>query len=144
MVMNVASGKKRVGPLRQVMGYYNKYDSIEQQAQCDRCPGAPNSALGINVNLANWTLVIFGSVHLLLCTFVSAVQQAPVCAHRPVKPELQRRLSGVCGHQTDLRQVPREERRPEGAVRQRAAQRFLPRQVLGKTFHIHPVLLSLV
>lgn len=62
MMMNGASGKKRVGPLRQVIGYYSKYDSMEQQAQSDRCPGVPNSAL-----------VIFGSVHFLICTFVSPV-----------------------------------------------------------------------
>lgn len=135
MIMNGASEKKRVGPSRQVMGYSDKYDSVEQQAECDRCSGAPISALGVNGNLANRTFVLFGTAHLLICTFVPPVQQAPVCAHRPVQPELQRRLSGVGGHQTDLRQVPREERRPEGAVRQRATQCLLPRQVLGKTFY---------
>ncbi len=38
MTMNGESGKKRVGPSRQVMGYYDEYDSMEQQAKCDRCP----------------------------------------------------------------------------------------------------------
>ena len=61
-----------------------------------------------------------------------SVQQAHVCAHQPEQPELQRPPAGVCGHQTDLRQIPREERRPQGAVRQGPAERFLPDQVLGE------------
>lgn len=35
-----------------------------------------------------------------------AVQQAPVCAHQPEQPKLQRPTAGVCRHQANLRQVP--------------------------------------
>lgn len=64
----------------------------------------------------------------------SAVQQAPVCTHRPDEPVVQRPAAGVRGHPTDLRQVPWEERRPEGAVWERATERLLLSQVLGESF----------
>lgn len=52
----------------------------------------------VNANLAKGTFAVFGSVHLLISTFVSPVQQAPVRPYRPVQPKLQRRLSGVSGY----------------------------------------------
>lgn len=45
------------------------------------------------------------------------------------------RLPPVGGHPTNRRQIPGEERRPEGDVRQGAAERLLPGQVLGGPEH---------
>lgn len=64
--------------------------------------------------------------------FHSSVQQAPVCTHQSEQSQLQRPPAGVCGHQANLRQVPREERRPEGAVCKGPSKRFLSHQVLGE------------
>lgn len=60
-------------------------------------------------------------------------QQTPVCSHRSVQPHVQRPLPRGRGYTADLRQIPGEERRAEGAVWEGTAQRFLPRKVLGKS-----------
>lgn len=46
MFMNGARVRKRVGPLKQVTRYYNKYAMVEQ-VQCDRCYGVPNLHLAL-------------------------------------------------------------------------------------------------
>ncbi|XP_013372369.1 PREDICTED: transcriptional enhancer factor TEF-5 isoform X7 [Chinchilla lanigera] len=64
--------------------------------------------------------------------------QTPVRAHRPDQPRLLRPAAGGRGRAPDLRQVPREEGRAEGALREGAPQRLLPRQVLGRPQQHHP------
>lgn len=67
----------------------------------------------------------------MFLTFPFTVQQTPVCAHWPDQPLLQRPSAGAGGHPTDLRQVPREDGRTQGAVREGPSKRLLPRQILG-------------
>uniref|UniRef100_A0A8B9C8X7 TEA domain transcription factor 3 n=1 Tax=Anser brachyrhynchus TaxID=132585 RepID=A0A8B9C8X7_9AVES len=67
-----------------------------------------------------------------------AIQQTPLRAHRPDEPLVQRPAAGGRGHPPDLRQVPREERRPQGALRARPPELLLPRQVLGGSEQHHP------
>lgn len=51
----------------------------------------------------DFTLTILQSGKVFL---FSTVQQAPVCAHQPDEPLVQRPAAGVGGHPSDLRQVP--------------------------------------
>lgn len=74
-----------------------------------------------------------------VCLISSKVQQTPVCTHRTDKPLLQRRPVGVGGHSSDLWQIPRKERRPEGAVWERPPEFFLPHKVLGEFHQIWPL-----
>lgn len=67
-----------------------------------------------------------------VCLISSTVQQTPVCAHRTDQPLLQRRPVGVGGHSSDLWQIPRKERRAEGALWERPPEFFLPHKVLGE------------
>ena len=85
IIMNGVSGRKRVGPQKQVMGFNNKYDSMEQRTRCDRCPALPHSTLGINGNLANVTLVIFwlrSTPEMHFCLFSST----SICLYTSASP----------------------------------------------------------
>lgn len=73
-----------------------------------------------------------------VCLISSTVQQTPICAHRTDEPLLQRRPVGVSGHSSDLWQIPRKERRAEGAVWERPSEFLLPHKVLGEFFQIRP------
>lgn len=72
-------------------------------------------------------------VAVILLPTLCAVQQAPVCAHRPDELLVQRCASGDGGHTSNLRQIPWEEGWAEGAVWERTSERLLPGQVLGES-----------
>lgn len=61
-----------------------------------------------------------------------SVQQAPICTYRTDKSFLHRRPAGVGRHSSDLWQIPRKERRTEGAVRKRSPEFLLPYKILGE------------
>lgn len=68
----------------------------------------------------------------LFCLALFTVQQTPLCTHRTDESLLQRRPAGVCGHSSDLWQIPRKERRTEGALWKRPSKLFFPCKVLGE------------
>lgn len=76
---NVASGKKRVEPLRQVMGYHNKCDQMERLACHSRCQRDWHSA---NETFAISEFVPFPDMHFCfssststcLCTLASPIR----------------------------------------------------------------------
>ena len=66
-----------------------------------------------------------------------SVPQAPVRPHRRFG-DVRRSPPGGCGREADLRQVPGEERWPQGIIRQRTSGSLLPREVLGGSQHQYP------
>lgn len=67
-----------------------------------------------------------------VCLLFFPVQQASICTYRTDKSFLQWRPAGVGGHSSDLWQIPRKERRAEGALRKRSTEFLLPYKILGE------------
>lgn len=68
--------------------------------------------------------------------FMFSVQQAPLCAYRADEPFLQWCPARVCGHSSDLWQIPWKERRAEGAFWQGSPEFLLPHKILGECHYV--------